>query len=190
MGNDRRYSTVAIGLHWILAILIIAQLCLGWYMNEVVPDHSPLQDRIQDIHVTVGLSILILVLVRIGWRLTHTPPPLPAGMPAWEKLLAHTSHLVFYALMLIMPLTGWALVSIRHEDIPFFGLAWPAMPMLDHMAKPQAHAIGGQLKHFHIFILVWIVLLNLALHVAGAIKHQFDGNPVLWRMLPFLRRPG
>ncbi len=189
MVEGNRYSAVAMVLHWTIAALIVIQLCLGWYMNEIVPDHSPLQDRVQDIHVTVGLSILILVLVRIGWRLVHPTPPLPSGMPAWERILARASHLLFYVLLLAMPLTGWALVSVRHEGIPFFGLAWPAMPMLDHMAKAQARGVGGQLKHIHIFILVWVVLINLALHVAGAIKHQFDGNPVLWRMLP-LRRPG
>jgi cytochrome b561 len=189
MAEDKRYSAVAMTLHWTIAALIVIQLCLGWYMNEIVPDHSPAQDRVQDIHVTVGLSILVLVLVRIIWRLTHRAPPLPAGMPAWERWLAHIVHFLFYLLMLAMPLTGWALVSVRHEGIPFFGLAWPAMPVLDHLGKTDARAIGGQLKHIHIFILVWVVLINLALHVAGAIKHQFDGRPVLWRMLPLFRRP-
>jgi len=189
MGEQKRYGAGAMALHWIIAALIIVQLCLGWYMNEVLPDHSPAQDRVQDIHVTVGLSILILVLVRIGWRLAHRPPPLPAGMPLWERGLAHTVHLLFYLLMLALPLTGWALVSVRHEDIPFYGLAWPAMPVLDHLAKPEAHALGRELKHIHVFILIWIVLINLALHLAGAVKHQFDGRPALWRMLPLLRRP-
>ena len=176
MAEDRRYSAIAMTLHWIIAVLIVVQLGLGWYMNEYLPDHSPAQDRIQDIHVTVGLSILILVLIRIGVRLTHPAPPLPSGMPVWERLLAHTSHLVFYALMLAMPLTGWALVSIRHEGIPFFNLAWPAMPLLDHLAKPEARALGGQLKHIHIFILVWIALINLALHVAGDKRRQRRGQ--------------
>jgi len=88
MGEQKRYGAGAMALHWIIAALIIVQLCLGWYMNEVLPDHSPAQDRVQDIHVTVGLSILILVLVRIGWRLAHRPPPLPAGMPLWDRASA------------------------------------------------------------------------------------------------------
>ena len=189
MVEDKRYGAVAMTLHWIIALLIVIQLCLGWYMNELVPDHSPAQDRIQDIHVTVGLSILILVMVRIGVRLAHPAPPLPRSLALWERVLARASHWLFYILMLALPLTGWALVSVRHEDIPFFGLAWPAMPVLDHLAKPEARAIGGQLKHIHIFILVWIVLFNLTLHLAGAIKHQFDGRPVLWRMSPLFKRP-
>ena len=186
---DKRYGATSMALHWIIAALIIVQIGLGWYMNEVVPDHSPLQDRVQDIHVTIGLTTLILVLIRIGVRLTHPAPPLPRALALWERVLARASHWLFYILLLVIPLTGWALVSVRHEDIPFFGLAWPAMPGLDHLARPEARAIGGQLKHIHIYILIWIVLINLALHVAGALKHQFDGSPVLWRMLPFLKRP-
>ena len=187
--DDKRYGAASVILHWTIAVLIVVQLCLGWYMNHFVPDHSPTQDRIQDIHVTVGLSILILVLVRIGVRLTHPAPPLPRTLHAWERGLARFTHWLFYILMLVMPLTGWALVSVRHEGIPFYGLAWPALPVLDHLAKPEGRAIGRVLKETHITILVWIAVANIALHVAGALKHQFDGNPVLWRMLPLLPRP-
>jgi cytochrome b561 len=189
MGDEKRYGAVSVALHWIIAALILVQIGLGWYMNHVLPDHSPAQDRVQDIHVTIGLSTLILVLVRIGVRLTHPWPALPRSIAPWERALARASHWLFYILMLAMPLTGWALVSIRHEDIPFFGLAWPAMPVLDHLARPEARAIGHQLKGVHTDILVWIALGALALHVAGALKHQFDGSPVLWRMLPLLKRP-
>lgn len=185
--NDRRYGTISIILHWTIALLILTQIGLGWYMNEGgVPDHSPAQDQIQDIHVTIGLTVLILVLIRIGVRLTHPAPPLPQELHAWERYLARITHWLFYALILIMPLTGWALVSVRHEDIPFWGLAWPAMPGLSTLARPEAKAIGHQLKHIHVYILIWIALINLALHVAGALKHQFDGHPVLWRMLPLV----
>ncbi len=187
--DDKRYGAASVILHWTIAVLIVVQLCLGWYMNEIVPDHSPAQDRIQDIHVTVGLSILILVLVRIGVRLAHPAPPLPRTLHAWERNLARFTHWLFYILMLVMPLTGWALVSVRHEGIPLFGLPWPAIPGIDHLAKPEARSVGRVLKETHISILIWIVLANLALHVAGALKHQFDGNPVLWRMLPLLKRP-
>jgi cytochrome b561 len=187
--GERRYGAVSIALHWIIAALILTQLGLGWYMNEVLPDHSAAQDRVQDIHVTVGLTVLVLVLIRIGNRLVHPAPPLPQELPAWERYLAKTVHWLFYALMLVLPLTGWALVSIRHEDIPFWGLDWPAMPGLTDFPKPEARAIGRQLKHIHVYILIWIVLINLALHVAGALKHQLDGHPVLWRMLPILRPP-
>ncbi len=185
--SDRRYGAVSIGLHWTIAALILVQIGLGWYMNEGgVPDHSPAQDQIQNLHVSVGLTALLLILVRIGVRLTHPAPPLPEGLAAWERVLARASHWLFYALMLAMPLTGWALVSVRHEPIPFWVVSWPRMPGVEHFAAPAYKALRRELKHIHVYILVWIALINLALHVAGALKHQFDGHPVLWRMLPLV----
>ena len=186
--EDRRYGAVSVALHWIIAVLILVQIGLGWYMNHVLPDHSPQQENVQDIHVTIGLTTLILVLVRIGVRLMHPWRALPKTIAPWERILARSSHWLFYVLMLALPLTGWAFVSLKHDDIPFFGLDWPAMPILDHLARPEARAIGRPLKEIHTDYLVWIALANLALHAAGALKHQFDGSPVLWRMLPFLKR--
>ena len=80
-----RYSKAAIWLHWIIAVLIGVQISLGWIMNEVIPDHTPNQELLEGIHISLGLTILLLVLVRIAIRLTHRPPSLPAGMPAWER---------------------------------------------------------------------------------------------------------
>src|SRR3569833_4226594 len=146
MSDDKRYGAISMVLHWAIAILIIVQICLGWYMNHVLPDHSPAQDRVQDIHVTIGLTTLILVLVRIGVRVTHPWLPLPATIAPWERTLARASHWLFYVLMLALPLTGWAFVSLKHDDIPFYGLQWPAMPGLDHLTRPEARAIGRPLK--------------------------------------------
>jgi cytochrome b561 len=185
--GQSRYAVAAMTLHWIIAALIVIQICLGWYFNEVSKDHSPEQDYLTSIHISVGLTILLLVLVRIGVRLTHRPPPLPAGMPAWERLLANAGHLLFYILLLVLPLTGWALVSAGKDPISFWGLPWPHLPgMAQLLPNRAAHK---SLKHLHVYVLIWIILLNLALHIAGALKHQFDGRPVLWRMIPFLKAP-
>ena len=119
--SARRYNVTAMSLHWLIALLIIVQICLGWYMNEVLPDHTPAQATIQSIHISLGLTILLLVLARIVVRLTYRPPPLPAGLAAWERYLAHASHLLFYLLMLALPLTGWALVSMGNKPISFWG---------------------------------------------------------------------
>ncbi len=185
LANDR-YGATSIALHWIIAVLILVQIGLGWYMNHVLPDHSPAQDRIQDLHVSIGLTTLLLILVRIGARLYRPLPPLPTDLHRWERLLARTSHLLFYVLMLALPLTGWALVSVRHESTPFWGIEWPRMPGLEPWSGRGHRAFGQGLKELHTDFLVWIILANLFLHVAGALKHQFDGHPVLWRMLPFL----
>ena len=180
---NRRYGSVAIFLHWTIAALIVLQLCLGWYMNEVAPDHSPAQAAVLPIHVSVGLTILLLVLVRIGIRVAHPAPPLPAGMPLWERVLARASHVLFYLLLLALPLTGWALVSLGNHPIHFWGLPWPHLPGVGQLlGSPAPRPVRHELSHIHVYILIWIVLINLALHVAGALKHQFDGRPVLWRM--------
>jgi cytochrome b561 len=181
-----RYSLYAIILHWTIAALIVVQLFLGWWMNEWVPDHSEIQDQIQWFHVSLGITILLLVLVRIGVRIAYRPPPEPADIPGWERPLINITHSLFYVLMLVIPLTGWAVISLSKDPVTLWGLPWPRLPGLDFM---KAHRDWRHLlKSVHVYWLIWLVLLNLALHVAGALKHQFDGHPVLWRMLPGGRR--
>jgi cytochrome b561 len=183
VSRDGRYGAVSMWLHWTIAILILAQIGLGWVMNEVLPDHSPAQAQVEAVHISLGLTILLLVLVRIGVRLTHPAPPLPSDMPAWERILARGSHVLFYLLLLAMPLTGWALVSLGSRPIAFWGLPWPHMPGIGALlGSPAPRPVRQELAHIHVFILIWVVLLNLGLHIAGALKHQFDGHPVLWRM--------
>lgn len=187
--EPRRYGAWSIALHWIVAALIATQLGLGWYMNEVLPDHSPQQDRVQDIHIEIGLTLLLVVLVRIVARFLKPAPPMSDALPGWERRLAQTVHYLLYALMLIIPLSGWALLTVRHYPPPFWGLQWPSMPGVLGLAGDRARAWSGALKGVHIFWLIWALVIALALHLAGAIKHQFDGRPVLWRMIPFLKRP-
>jgi cytochrome b561 len=185
----RRYTRAAIGLHWTIAVLILVQIALGWIMNEVLPDHTPIQSAVETIHISLGLTILILVVARIVVRLVHPPPPLPSGMPIWERLLSTVVHLIFYGLMLALPLTGWALVSLGDHPISFWGLPWPHLPGVRALlGNPVPKATRQALKHIHVYVLIWIVFLNLALHVGGALKHQSDGRPVLWRMTG-LKRP-
>lgn len=105
-------------------------------------------------------------------------------------MLSGLVHLAFYGLMLAMPLTGWALVSLGAHPISFWGLPWPHMPGVHAiMGDPASKTNRQALKHIHVYILIWLFVLNWALHVAGALKHQFDGRPVLWRMTG-LKRPG
>jgi cytochrome b561 len=183
LGSEARYARAAILLHWTIALLIVVQVFLGWWLNEWVPDHSPIQDQITAVHISLGLTILLLVLVRIGVRLTHRPPPQPVASPAWERIVAGFTHLLFYALMLILPLSGWALVSIGKHPIEFWGLPWPRLPgAVAVFGSPAPKAVHKALMHFHVYILIWIVVLNLALHVAAAVWHQVVGRPVLQRM--------
>ena len=181
----RRYGRISMILHWLIAGLILTQIGLGWYMNEVLPDHSKAQAAIETLHISLGLTTLISVALLIALRITHPAPPMPAGLALWERATAWLSHLLFYLLMLALPLTGWAMVSVRSAPIRFWGLDWPRLPYLSFLMGPDNRPLRHTLQQVHTDILVWIILANLALHVLGALKHQFDGHPVLWRMLPF-----
>jgi cytochrome b561 len=189
-GQRGRYATIAMALHWTIAALILTQIGLGWYMNEVLPDHSPAQDQIQTLHISIGLTTLMLIAARIGVRLAFPPPPLPAGLQGWEKALAGFGHGLFYLLMILLPLSGWALVSVHKGPISFWGLNWPKLPGLGFLKTPDHKSWREALQASHTTVFIYIILANLALHVAGALKNQFDGQPVLWRMIPFMRRPG
>lgn len=184
-GRDRGYNTAAKTLHWLIAGAIVVQVFLGWWMNEWVPDHSKIQDQIQTVHISLGVTILLLVLIRIAVRLIWPPPPLPVGTPGWAKVGAMASHTIFYLLMVILPLTGWIIVSLETDPIHLWGLPWPRLPFVhaifgQHPTKATHHAI----MHIHVFILMWILVVTFALHVAAAVWHQLAGPKVLWRMLP------
>lgn len=186
--GERGYDTAAIVLHWTIAAAIVVQVFLGWWMNEWVPDHSPIQDQIQTVHISLGLTILLLVLIRIAFRLLNSPPPLPASTKPLERALAKGTHLLFYALMLILPLSGWLVVSTLDKPIHFWGLPWPHMPGVHAVfGHPVPKPVHREIMHIHVFILIWIVVANLALHVGGALWHQVAGRPILWRMWPAAR---
>ncbi|HEY2047710.1 MAG TPA: cytochrome b [Caulobacteraceae bacterium] len=183
-GASRRYGSVSVFLHWLIAALVVIQLSLGWTMNEVLKDHSPAKPLVMWFHVSVGITILMLTLARLGVRVTQPAPPLPAGMPAWERALARATHVLFYMLLMGLPVSGWALVSMRKGPISWWGAPWPALPGMTGLSHPTRHA----LSHAHVYVMIWVLLITLLLHVSGALWHQFDGRPVLWRM-GVTRRP-
>lgn len=180
---DGRYSAVAIALHWIIALALVWQLTLGFGLENL-----PRSERgaAMGVHKSLGLTILLLSLLRLGWRLTHRPPPLPAGIPGWERALAQATHVAFYVILIGAPLGGWAMssASTRSPPIQFWGaFEWPKLPLAksDAMAEQLAagHALAG-----------YLAVGLIALHVAGAVKHMLvDGNDVLWRMIPGMQRP-
>ena len=108
MSSPDRYSRVAIVLHWAIAAMIIFNLAFGFFM-EGFP--QPYRRIFILLHISAGISVLALTVIRVLWRITHEPPPHSAGMKAWERHLAHFVHLMLYVLMVVMPLTGWALIS-------------------------------------------------------------------------------
>lgn len=190
--HTSRYSTVAIILHWVIAACIISLVFVGWWMESL--RHQAIAGEISfeftqavfNWHKTVGITVLILSILRLIWRLTHTPPALPDGMKWWEKAASHGAHGAFYVLMIGMPIGGWLAASATNFPTQLFnlpGFVLPTLPVPQTEAfyelASTAHGMGG-----------FFILLVLFLHVAGALKHHFiERDGVLARMIPGLNTP-
>jgi cytochrome b561/polyisoprenoid-binding protein YceI len=180
-----RYSALAIVLHWTIALAIVLQIILAGRMEG---PHTPTQFAVTQLHKSVGITILLLTLARIAWRLMHRPPPLPPAMAGWEVLLSKIVHAGFYVVMLGMPLTGWLMVSASRIQIPtllYGAVPWPMVPGVADLApaaKKTWHAFALNSHHLG----AKLIYVLLALHVAGALKHQLFSRdePVLGRMAP------
>lgn len=186
--NDTRYHGVAIAFHWTIAGLILIQLPLGWWMAEALAEKSAPRLLIFEafqIHKSIGLTVLVLSALRVLWRLAHPPPPLPPAMPRWQRAAARLSHGLLYALILALPLSGWAMVSASVSGVPtfWFGLfQWPHLPVLSDL--PDKKPVEDAFEELH-EALGYVAAALLALHVLAALKHHFrDRDDVLLRMLP------
>ncbi len=186
--RPQRYTAVAIVLHWAIGLAILFMLGLGLVMTQLSLKPATLFAMYQ-LHKSVGITILLLVAVRIAWRLANPPPPLPASVPKLERRAAHGAHLLLYAFMLAMPLTGWAMVSASRYNIPtvLFGVVpWPHLPVLSTLHDKAA--VEAALKTVHALI-AFTLIGFIALHVGAALRHQLSKHDdVLWRMLPLWRR--
>jgi cytochrome b561 len=171
-----RYTATAIGLHWLIAFLLIGIFAVGLYMNEL--PLSPWKLQIYSWHKWAGVTAFLLVLVRIAWRLTHHPPTLPADIPASIRLAAHAGHALLYLLMIAIPLSGWLMSSAKGFQTIYFGV----LPIPNLLGKNKE--LGGLLQSVHQtlnFLLVAVVIS----HVGVALKHHLiDKDDVMVRMLP------
>ena len=188
-GARSAYSRTAIALHWLIALMIVGNFAGGLLMGDLLNSPDPADKQlgftIVQLHKSMGLTILVLSLARLGVRLAAGAPPLPFHMTSTERLLARLTHWGFYAIMILVPLSGWAMVSASPLGFPtvWFGLfEWPHLPI-----ETSRH-LSGTASEVH-EILAFAGAGLFVLHVAGALKHHFmDRDDVLARMLPFLRR--
>jgi len=168
-----RYSTTAISLHWIVAALIICAFTLGWIMTDL--EVSPLKLKMFNWHKWVGITILLLVIVRLLWRLTHRPP-LMLPMPVWQRIAAKTLHGILYVLLLLQPLSGWVYSNAAGYPVVYLGL----IPLPTLVAKNKQVADVLMERHE---LLGWFLLVVATLHILAGLKHHFvDGDATLKRM--------
>jgi cytochrome b561 len=186
MSSPAKYTTVAIVLHWLVAVLITTNLCLVWVVDSLPDD---LTRPVIDTHKSIGITVLGLAVLRLLWRVAHRPPALPDSYARWERISAAAAHGSFYALMLCLPLSGWmhdsAWKDAATHPMQLYGLLpWPRMGWimnLDPAFKETLHDVFGLIHHY----LAYVLYALLILHIGAALKHQFlDREPEIQRMLP------
>jgi cytochrome b561 len=174
-----RYSGVAIALHWLVAGAIFTTFPLGLYMADL--PLSPRKLELVSYHKWIGVTLLALMCLRLAWRLTHRPPPLPPAVPAWQRRTAAVAHWALYALLVAIPLSGWLYSSAA--GVPTVYLALWQLP--DLVGKDKVLAEWLKLAHKS---LNFALLALVVVHVAAAIKHQFvDRDDLVARMRPWAR---
>jgi len=184
-----RYGVVAIALHWLLAIGILTLIGMGLIMDHVSLDPMRMFQLYQ-LHKSIGITVLLLVCLRVGWRLTHAAPALPDSIPVGECRMAYMAHLALYGLQILLPLSGWAMVSASVMGIPtvLFGkVPWPDLPILATLQNKNP--VEAVLKGAHHWA-AWTLAGLITLHVAAVLRHAFilrDSIPV--RMRPWPVRP-
>lgn len=170
------YTLTAKWLHWIMAVLILVLLVVGFYMADL--PRGPEKTQLIQIHKAAGTVALLLAILRLGWRFKHRPPALPVLIPELQKKLAHAGHWVIYFLMVAQPLSGWAVSSARGFPVTFGGL----IPMPPLVGKDEA--LAEAVTEIHEFF-GWSLAIVLIGHIGMAIKHQLiDQDNLMKRMLP------
>lgn len=177
------YSRVAIALHWIVALALIANLAGGLLADSIDKADKPAW---MALHKATGITILALTLAQVAWRLGHKPPPLAPTVLAWEVVLSRVVHWGFYLLAIAVPLSGWTMVSAGARK---FAIGWYGLFDVPFLPVAQGKALAGGAKETH--ELLAFAMIGLALiHILAALKHHFwDRDDTVMRILPLLRRP-
>ncbi len=176
-----RYTRTAIAFHWLIAILVVAQFAWGWWMIGIPKD--PVGPRVNafNLHKSVGLTILVLMMLRLAWRAAHPAPKLPP-MPRWQARVARTTHVALYAALLVQPLVGYLGSEVSGYPVKYFGLTLPRW-------AGKHEALKEFLSLVHL-VMSWAIAALVTLHVAGALKHAIvERDGLLARMGLGRRRP-
>jgi cytochrome b561 len=187
--TQERYSAIAISLHWLMAALIVANLIIGIDFPDPLPGQRIFKPLLW-LHVSIGVTVLILSVLRLAWRLWQPPPPYRGEMARWEQRAARVSHAAFYALMIGIPFSGWLVMS-ANKTFPFKSMVWgvvewPPLPLFGSLGAQEVEAWHRRAVVLHTILSEYMLVALLALHIGAVLKHHlFDRDPVLTRMLPF-----
>lgn len=168
------YTRVAIVLHWLIAVALVGQIAFGWFL-ETIPRGGPARGFYVNLHKSTGLTLAVLILARILWRLINRPPQLPSLMPVWERHVARWSHVALYVCMVGMPLSGYIASNFSKYGVKLFNvLVLPPWGVND----PQVYAIFNTT---HV-VLSYLFVALISVHVLAAVRHAIHGDGVFARM--------
>ncbi len=179
---QERYGRVEMALHWAIALLALFQIGLGWWMIELPKSPPGLRAGWFNLHKSIGITLGLLMLARLGWRLGHVPPALPASLPRWQARAARLSHGLLYAALILQPLVGYLGSSFTRYPVKYFGATLP------HWGW-EAPALKQLCSNVH-FALACLITALVALHIAAALKHLVARDGVFERMWPRRARRG
>jgi len=172
-----RYTSTAIALHWLIALLLLGQFVFGLMLDDI-PRGTPERGLYVNLHKSSGILIGLLIILRIAWRLTHTPPSLPDSMPTWQRRAARLSHVALYLCMLMLPLSGYLASNFSKHGVKFFNLV--RLPPWGPDDR-TLYAVFNQTHH----VTALLLALFVGLHVLAVAKHMLiDRDGLLWRMWP------
>jgi cytochrome b561 len=170
------YNNTAKTLHWLVLVLLVAQFAVAWTMPHIHRGTEPI--GLIAWHLTIGMLILLVVLLRLGWRAVSAVPPPPDDLPASLRLLSRATHFLLYAILIIVPLLGWINASARGWTVWFVGAI--ALPKL----AASGSSWGDEMGDIH-RIAAYVLSATIGLHVLGALYHHLIlKDAVLRRMLP------
>jgi len=176
--TDTSYGHVAKAFHWIMFLMLAGMVIVGIYMHELpseTPEQASYKFGIYDMHKSFGLLVLILVALRLGWRMINPVPKMPDSMSRIESLSAHSMHILLYVLMFAQPITGWLMSSYGGHAVKFFGLQVPAVVGKD---KPMS-----DIMHEAHEVIALLLIISFVIHVAASLFHHFvRKDDVLVRM--------
>jgi cytochrome b561 len=177
--NPTRYGAVAQTFHWCIAALVVTQFVLAYTAADLPLGVHKLALLAR--HKSFGMTVLMLAVLRLLWRLKNPPPELPSGMTPLERMLARGTHVAFYVLLFAMPITGWLMSSAKNYSVSWFGLfTWPNL-----IGKNAAQFDFLRSTHHLLSDALFVIAV---LHILAALKHHFwNKDDVLLRMLPFIK---
>ncbi|HTN48928.1 MAG TPA: cytochrome b/b6 domain-containing protein [Burkholderiaceae bacterium] len=171
---------MAIALHWLMAVAIVAEIALGWWMLDIPKLPAGVRAGWFNLHKSVGLTLGVLLILRLLWRLKHSAPPLPASVPQWQIRAAHINHALMYLCLVTLVLAGYLGSSFSGYPIRWFGVLVPGWGWRDDTIKEAMSVLH--------YWASWLLMTLLVLHLTATLKHAlFDRDGTLARMLPARR---